>query len=136
MSPSKQSYEEYVNKPKVVGVNNWKASGKVLKKIAKYSGNGNLIVTILVEVPAKNIAYNTQLWLKAFNGKTEDKAVADQIEKNVSEGDNYHFSGSFKTSEYKDKQGETRRSQDLVIWKLEPAGEIVPVEVKEEDPPF
>ncbi len=133
MTSTTKSYTDYASQPKVVGVNNWKVSGKILKKIAKYSGNGNLIVTLLLEIPAKNPAYNTQLWLKAFNGKTEEKMVADQIEKTVNEGDNYHFAGSFKTSEYKDKEGKDRRSQDLVVWKLEPAGEA---EAKEEEPPF
>lgn len=120
------------NAPKTVGVNNWKLSGKVVKKKVTAGQNGGVVVQILLEVPAKNPKYTTQLWLKAFNStKDPSKNIADQVDKTVDEGALFHFSGSFTSSDYVGQDQKKHHSEDKVIWQFEPA-----VSLPDDDQPF
>lgn len=123
---------QFKSKPKTVGVNTWKVSGKVLKKSLKVSGSGTSILTVQVHIPAKNPKYDTTLFIKAFNStKDPSKNLADQIDEKVKEGENWHFSGSFTSNEYKGLDGKTKTGDDKVIWQFEPVEEDT-----SDEPPF
>jgi hypothetical protein len=133
MTPSAYKPSQGYKESKAVGVNNWKASGIVLKKNIKATESGAVILNLLLEVPAKNPKYNTKLWLKAFNStKSPDKNIADQINNAVQEGEKWHFTGSFNSSERLTKDKKPYLAEDKVIWKFEPATE----EEKTDDQPF
>lgn len=121
MTPAGNSWDK---KPKVVGTNNWKVSGKIVKKVVKGTATGGVIVQLLVNVPAKNPKYNTEVWLKAFNStKDPSKNMADQIDNAVKEGDLFYFSGSFTSSDYVGEDKKKHHAEDKVIWQFEPATE-------------
>ncbi len=113
------------------GINWWNLSGKVLDKKSKYTGNGNLIVELLIKVPAKNVKYDTVLWLKAF------KETAEQIEASVEKDKNYSFSGYFSNNNY-EKDGKKVYRTDFVVNKFVVAQVDEPKQEtsKSEDAPF
>ena len=119
-------------KPKA-GINKWNYSGSVVKKNAKFSGNGNMYASIMIKIPAKNPKYSTTLWIKAFKEK------ATEIEETVKEGANYSFWGYVSNSKY-EQNGETKWSTDFIINGFTEADEAdaAPVvdETKGEEPPF
>ncbi len=103
-------------------------SGRVVKKTEKYTTNGNLIVSIMLRIPAKNPKYSTVLWLKAFNSNTPGgKNLADEIVKDVKEDSNYSFTGyvTVRSYEKKDQDGNNVKAyaQDFVVNKFEEADE-------------
>ena len=122
-----------------VGRNYWNYSGKVVKKNEKYTQNGNLIVSVMLKVPAQNPKYSTTVWLKAFNSAQDpSKNVADQIVEKVADNSNYSFSGYLTVRSYDkvdEKTGETKKqyAQDFVINKFEVAEGEVDTEVKTQD---
>ena len=67
-----QNYEGYIKEKLIVMVKN--------------QPSGALIVKVLLHVPAKNPKYDTEIWLKAFNGIIQVRILtSSQIQQNLNE---------------------------------------------------
>lgn len=99
--------QERTNK---IGVNQFRFSGKVVKKTFQFAGSGNLWGTLQVEIPSKKEQkYNTKLQAKFF------AELAEKAEAEINEGVNVLVYGYIKPGSYmNEKTGSKVYTTDFV----------------------
>lgn len=117
------------------GVNTWRLSGTVLKKKIQFSQNGKMWGSLYINIPAKNKKFSTKLFLKFF----QDNGIAEKVDQDVKENENYMFFGYFQNNKPYEKDGKMIYGTDYVITKIFPAKEnpewVGKEETKTENPP-
>lgn len=96
----------------LVGVNQFKFSGKIDSKKFQFSGAGKMWGSVKVTVPnAKDAKYNTFFFVKFLNADLAEKAEAELVENN-----NYLFYGNIKTGSYLHKTtGQKVYTTDFIV---------------------